>query len=354
MLVFIGGYTEPDRNGRGDGIYVHRMDAATGQLERLRIVGGVANPSFLALHPDGLHLYSVNGGEASGVSAFALDPAAADLTFLNRQPSQGENPAHLSVDQSGRYVAVANFTGGTVALFPLDPDGRLAPASDVVRHTGPPGQHPTRQDRSHPHQIASDPGGPFALVNDLGLDRTYVYRLDREPGRLVPNDQPFVNAAPGAGPRHLAFHPSRRFVYVLNEIDSTIQLFRYDGQGGILSPVARVSTLPTDWSGENSTAQIVAHPGGRFVYASNRGHDSIAIFAVDEASGRLTAAGHEPTRGRAPRNFNLDPSGAFLLAANQDSDTVVPFRVDGASGRLTATGQVVEAGSPSCVVFLDA
>jgi len=223
----------------------------------------------------------------------------------------------------------------------------------VVRHAGPPGPHPTRQDRPHPHQIPFDPGGPFALVNDLGLDRTYVYRLDRAPGRLVPNDPPFVSAAPGAGPRHLAFHPSRRFVYVLNEIDSTIQAYGYDGERGVLSALERVSTLPSGWRGENSTAQIVANPSGRFVYASNRGHDSIAIFGVDEASGRLTPAGHEPTRGRTPRNFDLDPKGAFLLAANQDSDTVVPFRVDPATGALAPTGQVVEAGSPSCVVFLD-
>jgi 6-phosphogluconolactonase len=329
------------------------MDAATGRLERLRVVGGVANPSFLALHPDGRHLYSVNGGNASGVSAFALDPASGDLTFLNRESSQGENPAHVSVDRDGRYVAVANFTGGTVALFPIGPDGRLAPASDVVSHAGPPGPHPTRQDRPHPHQIPMDPGGPFALVNDLGLDRTYVYRLDRQPGKLVPNDPPFATATPGAGPRHLDFHPSRRFVYVLDEIDSTIQGYAYDGQRGALAPIERVSTLPDGWSDDNSTAQIVVHPSGRFVYASNRGHDSIAIFAVDEASGRLAAAGHEPTQGRTPRNFNVDPSGRFLLAANQDSDTVVPFRIDPATGGLTPTGQVVEAGSPSCVVFLD-
>ena len=189
------------------------------------MVGGVANPSFLALHPAGRHLYAVNGGDASGVSAFGLDPASGDLTFLNRQSSQGDNPAHLSVDSAGRSVAVANFTGGTVALFPIEPDGRLGPASDVVRHSGPPGPHPTRQDRPHPHQSPIDPGGPFALVNDLGLDRTYVYRLDREPGRLVPNDPPFVaRRARAPGPRHLAFRPDRRFVYVLNEIDSTINL----------------------------------------------------------------------------------------------------------------------------------
>jgi len=354
MLVFIGGYTEPDRGGRGQGIYVQRMDPATGRLDPVRVVGGVPNPSFLALHPGGRHLYCVNGGTVSGVSAFALDPASGGLRRLNRVSSRGENPAHLSVDREGRQVAVANFSGGTVALFPIGPDGRLGRASNVVRQRGPAGPHPTRQDRPHPHQIVCDPGGPFALVNDLGLDRTFVYRLDRPFGRLTPNDPPYAGAAPGAGPRHLAFHPTRRFVYVLGEIDSTVQAFGYDGQRGVLTPIERVSTLPLEWSGPNSTAQIVAHPGGRFVYASNRGHDSIAIFAVDEASGRLSARGHVPTQGRTPRNFNLDPRGAFLLAANQDSDTVVPFRIDPTSGALTPTGQVVEAGSPSCVVFLDA
>jgi 6-phosphogluconolactonase (cycloisomerase 2 family) len=348
MRAYVGGYTDPDRDGRGEGIYVFDQDPATGRLTQLQVIGGVRNPSFLALHPNGRFLYATNSGAASGVSSFAL--RANEVAPLNRQPSMGTNPAHIAIDPTGRYVAIANFTGGTVAMYPLDGNGSLKGACHVVRHEGPRGPHPTRQDVPHPHQCPFDPSGRFLLVNDLGLDRTYVYALDPARGRLMANDPGFASAPSGAGPRHLAFHPDRRSVYILGEIDSTLTAHSWDEARGALTLLQTVSTLPSGFSGNNSTAQVVVHPNGRFVYASNRGHDSIAIFGLG-SYGRMTAVGHESTRGKTPRNFNLTPDGSFLYALNQDSDTIVVFRVDGDSGRLSATGDVAAAGSPSCVIF---
>lgn len=356
-IVYVGTFTTPSRGGKAVGIDVFRMDQTTGALTCVQTVPNVANPSFLAIHPNGRSLYCNNAipdyeGQASGaVSAFAIAPDSGRLTFLNQQPSGGTNPAHVSVDPTGRYALAANYGGGSVAVLPIEADGRLGAPTDIVPHRGPPGPVRSRQEASHAHQIPFDPSGQFVLVNDLGLDRTYVYRLDAANGRLVPNDPPFVAAEPGAGPRHLAFHPNRRHVYVLNEIASSIRQHAWDERRGTLAPLATVSTLPAGFQGQSTTAQILVAPSGRFVYASNRGNDSIAIFAVDAETGRLTPIGHESTRGRTPRNFNIDPSGTFLYAANQDSDTIVTFRVDIEIGRLTATGQVTEAKTPVCILF---
>jgi 6-phosphogluconolactonase (cycloisomerase 2 family) len=350
-LVYVGTYTEPDRGGRGQGVHVYAMDQASGELAPLQVVPGVANPHFLALHPGRAFLYSTNGGDTSAVSAFAIDRASGRLTPLNRQPSPGPGPTHLAVEPGGRWVVVANYAGGSVALYPLVADGRLGPHADFRRHDGPTGPNTRRQDGAHAHVAVFDGSGERVLVCDLGLDRTFVYRLDAAAGRLVPNDPPFAPAHPGAGPRHLAFHPSGRVVYVINELDSTISVFGYDGATGRLEPRQVAPLLPEGWSGENIAAEVVVHPSGRFVYGSNRGHDSIALFAVEAADGRLRAIGHQPTGGRTPRHFDLDPSGRFLYAANQDSDNLVVFRVDDANGLLTATGHRVEVGTPSCVLF---
>jgi 6-phosphogluconolactonase (cycloisomerase 2 family) len=349
--VYVGTYTEPDRGGRGQGVHVYRMDEATGGLEPLQVVAGVANPHFLALHPNRGFLYSTNGGDTSAVSAFALDGATGRLTPLNRQLSPGPGPTHLAIDPSGRCVVVANYAGGSVAVYPVEADGRLGPHSDFRAHDGPTGPNARRQDRAHPHVALFDPGGQRVLVCDLGLDRTYVYRIDAAAGRLSPNDPPFAPAHPGAGPRHAAFHPNGRFVYVINELDSTITAFAYDGGSGALRQLQVVTLLPPGWSGENIAAEVVVHPSGRFVYGSNRGHDSIAVFAVDQGDGRLSRLGHAPTLGRTPRHFDLEPSGRFLYAANQDSDTVVVFRVDASNGQLAPTGDRVEVGTPSCILF---
>ncbi len=351
MSVYIGGYSDPDRDGRGAGIEVFDMDGATGTLTHVQTVADVANPSFLALHPTRPFLYSVNGGNATGASAFAIDPSKGRLTPLNRVSSLGNNPAYIAVDPTGRCVLLANYTGGSATVVPIADDGRLRDVSHVVHHSGPRGPFAGRKNDPHPHMILPDPSGRFVLVNDLGLDRTYVYRLDAASGTLVPHDPPWVAAVPGAGPRHLAFHPNGRRVSVINELNSTITTFNWNSDLGLLSPIQTISTLPAESTVANSTAQIVAHPSGRFLYGSNRGHDSIAIFEIEQASGMLTFTGTESTLGRTPRNFNIDPTGTFLYAANQDTDTVVTFRIDSVSGALTPTGQMLAVGSPSCVIF---
>jgi 6-phosphogluconolactonase len=350
--AYVGGYTDPDRNGRGQGIDVYRLDEASGDLTHLQTLTGVQNPHFLARHPNGRFLYSTNGGDASAVSAFEIDPATGRLAFLNSQPSPGAGPTHLAVDPSGRLVVVANYAGGSVAAFPVGGDGRLAAHSDFHQHAGELGPNPRRQDKPHAHMAGFDPSGRFVLICDLGLDRTLVYGVDAASGKLTPNAQPPGQSPAGHGPRHLAFHPSGRFVHVINELAGSITTFAFDASSGALTPLQTISTLPEGFAGENISAEVVVHPNGRVVYGSNRGHDSLAIFDCDPESGRLTARGHESTRGQHPRHFDLDPSGRFLYVANQDTDNLVVFRVDAASGALTATGHETKVGTPSCVLFV--
>jgi len=355
--VYVGNYTrlEPYPRGRADGVNVYRLDSSDGALNLVQTAGGVANPTFLALAPTGRNLYAISavpeidGYPAGGVSAYSVDPATGELTFLNRESTGGPGPAHVSVDPSGQLVLVANYHGGSVAALPVRPDGSLAPLSDFHQHEGR-GVNPRRQEKAHAHSITVDPTGRYALVCDLGLDLVITYRLDVAAGRLVRTGA--VKAHPGAGPRHLAFHPSGLLAYVIDELDSTIAVYAYDGHGG-LTELQVEPTLPADFAGESTTAEVRVHPNGRFVYGSNRGHDSIAIFAVDEATGLLAQRGHIPTLGKTPRNFSLDPSGRLLLAANQDSDTIVAFRVDEANGQVTATGRVTASPSPVCLRFLE-
>jgi 6-phosphogluconolactonase len=358
-LVYVGTFSRTVPHGRGsaEGIYVCRMDPVSGALTLVHTVADVPNPSFLALHPSRRYLYAVNavpeidGHPGGAVSAFAIDPATGALTFLNRQSSHGAGPCHVSVEHTGRFVLAANYGGGSVVMFPVQSDGSLAAASDFVQHTGS-SVNPRRQEGPHAHSITPDPANRFALACDLGLDNVLVYRLDLEAGRLIPNDPPFVRTHPGAGPRHLDFHPNGRYVYVINELDSTLTVFTYDAERGVLEEIQTISTLPEDFAGQNTCADVHVHPAGRFVYGSNRGHDSIAIFRVDEGTGRLDAVGHVPTQGQTPRNFAIDPSGTFLYAANQQSDTIVAFRIDQGMGQLAPTGHVLSIPTPVCVKFL--
>lgn len=351
MFVYVGSYTEPSA-GTGDGISVYRLDAASGGLTLVQTVNGVANPSFLALDAGGRNLYAVNELDEGGVSAFARDPETGRLIFLNRQASRGASPCYVSLDAAGRYALVANYGDGTVAALPIAADGRLRPAAGVVQHEGS-SVHPERQTGPHAHMIAPAPSGDLMLATDLGTDRILVYRLDGATGRLLPNDRgpAFAEADPGAGPRHFAFGQDGRRLYVINELASTLTAYDYDPGSGEMRPRQTVPTLPDGFDGESTCAHGAVSPDGRFVYGSNRGHDSIAIWKVDPASGALTPVGHEPTRGKDPRNFAIDLTGAWLLAANQRSDTIVAFHRDAASGTLAATGDVTRTGSPVAVVF---
>lgn len=351
MFVYVGSFTEDDRNGRGEGISVYRMHPETGSMARVQVLEGLRNPSFLALHPNGRFLYAVNSAGAQAVSVCERDPADGTLTAVQQIEAEGSNPVHLDVHPTGSHLAVATYGPGKVVIYPILADGRLGPPNQVIVHEGPTGPVEERQDQAHPHQTRFDPNGTNLLVTDLGLDRTYVYRFDAATGELTPGETPFVNAEPGHGPRHLDFHPNGRYVYVVNELASTILTLAYDGEARSLRPLQTLSTLPAGLTWPSSAAQVVVHPSGRFVYASNRGHDSIACFAVDEGSGHLTLMRHVSTQGEYPRNFNIDPSGTLLFAANQEGDTMVTFRVDGVTGELTPTGDITGAQSPTCVIF---
>ncbi len=354
-LVYVGTYTE--EGSKSKGIYAYRFDADTSELSPIGLVAETTNPSFLAVHPNHRFLYAVNEvtrykGQSSGtVSAFAIDNATGKLTFLNEVSSRGADPCYVTVDKSGKYVLVANYTGGSIATFPVSDDGRLGEASAFVQHSGH-GTNPERQEGPHAHSIDLSPDNHFALVDDLGLDELVVYRFDSAKGSLTSNDPKFAKLNSGAGPRHFAFHPNGKFGYVINEMQSTVTAFGYDPASGALHSLQTVSTLPKDFSGRNEDAEVEVHPSGKFLYASNRGHDSIAVFAIDAAKGTLTLVEIASTQGKEPRNFQIDPTGTLLFAANQKSDSIVVFRIDVKTGRLTPTGQKIDVGTPVCVKFL--
>ena len=354
-LVYVGTYTV-----RGSkGIYAYRYDAANGQLEDLGLAAETPSPSFLAISPNHKFLYAANEtdeyqGQSSGiVSAFSIDTKTGKLTFLNRVASRGASPCHISLDHTGKFVLVANYTGGNLAVFPVGEDGRLGEASDFIQHEGS-GPNKDRQEKAHAHWIDLSADNRFALNADLGLDEVFVYRFDANKGKLTPNNPPFAKVAPGAGPRHLAFHPNGKFAYVIDEMASTITAFSYEAKGGKLKELQAVSTLPKDFSGENTTAEIVVHPSGKFLYGSNRGHDSLAVFAIDPAKGTLTFVEHVSVKGKTPRNFEIDPSGKRLLAANQDTDNIVEFAIDPTTGKLTPTGTELKVLAPVCIKFVPA
>ena len=351
-LVFLG----CNNARRSKGIHVSRLDLATGKLSTPELVAESATSSFLAIHPNGQFLYSVDDtnfdGKGNGsVRAFAIDRSTGKLTPRNRVASHGATPAHLVVDGRGKNVLVANYNSGSAAVLPVKEDGSLAEASSVVQHSGS-GPDPSRQRGPHAHSINVSPDNRFAIVADLGLDNVFVYRFDSDKGLLEPNDPPYVKVAPGAGPRHFAFHRDGRFAYVINEMASTVTAFAYDRSRGVLKELQTITTLPKDFAGRSTTAEVQVHPSGRYLYGSNRGHDSVAVFSIDAREGTLTLVEITPTQGKTPRNFGIDPTGAFLLAAHQDTNNVVAFRVEAKTGRVTPTGQILEVGSPVCVKFL--
>lgn len=351
-VVFVGTYTGHE-GSQSRGIYVFRMDPVSGELAFDRVVEGLVNPSFLDFHPGRNLLYTVNevqvfaGKQGGGVSALSI--GSDGLHVLNAQPSHGTDPCHICIEQSGRFALVANYSSGSVAMFPLRADGQLGPAADIVQHSGS-SIHPERQSGPHAHCILPDPNNHFAIAADLGLDKLLVYEMDLEQGKLRRQNE--VNVQSGAGPRHLTFHPDGKHAYLINELNATLIGYYYHAQTGSFEELQSVSALPRDFTGENLCADIHISPDGRHLYASNRGHDSLVCFAIDQNSGQLTYRGHTSTGGKEPRNFAIDPTGTFLLAANQKSHSIVTFKIDAESGELSRTGYEANVSMPVCVKFV--
>ena len=354
VRVYIGTYTGP----RSQGIYTAWFDPSNGSLTTPELAAVTKNPTFLALHPKRPLLYAVeetadfgNTGQGA-VSAFSVDAQTGKLLLLNQQPSAGTGPCHLCVDSTGSCVLVANYNSGSIASFPIEADGRLGSAASTIQHQGS-SINRDRQSGPHAHFITPDPDDRFALVCDLGVDKVFTYRLlpPGKPTTLRPNDLPPLTITPGSGPRHLAFAPNGHIVYLINELASTICVLDYDAAAGTLKEIQTVSTLPADFKAANIAAEVQVHPSGRFVYGSNRGHDSIAVFAVDAQTGRLSFIERQASLGRTPRHFTLDPDGQWLVVENQDSNRIVVFRVNQATGELTPAGHEVELSAPVCLVF---
>jgi 6-phosphogluconolactonase len=345
LTVYFGTHTA----GPGKGFSVSHFDPATGMLSKPEFLLETPAPAYFAIAPGGRRLYACNS--TGFVSAYSIDPATAQLKLINQKPSGGADPSYISLDQTGHFVFAANYDGGNIAAWSLAPDGSLGERTAFVQHTGS-SVNPQRQSHAFAHSIRVDPTNRFVLVADLGLDKLFVYKFNAKDGSLTPNDPPFAKAAPGSGPRHVIFHPNGRWVYLITEMGNTIMLFDWDTARGALSEAQTVSTLPKDYQGVSTCAEIEVHPSGRFVYASNRGHDSIAVFAVDGNTGRLTPIQHVPSGGVTPRNFDMDPTANWLLVTNHGSNTAMVFRIDRQTGKLTPTGRPVEVPSPFCPRFL--
>jgi 6-phosphogluconolactonase len=351
-IVYVGTYTK----SKSKGIYAFRFDGSSGGLTPIGLVTETRNPSFLAIHPNHKYLFAANeigdfeGKREGAVTSFSIDSATGTLTPINQRTSGGDGPCHMSVDKAGTHVLVANYNGGNASVIPVGADGRLGALTAFQQHKGS-SVHPQRQKEPHAHSINLDAANHFAFVADLGMDKIMTYRYDTRQGTLTPNVPPSAAVAPGSGPRHFAFHPGGKFAYVINEITYTVTTFAYDEKTGALTELQTIPTVEGKVPG-NSTAEVQVHPSGKFLYGSNRGHNSIAVFSIDPAKGTLSWLQNQSTHGRTPRNFGIDPTGAFLLAANQDSDNLVVFRIDPATGRLTHTGLIVEAPTPVCVKFL--
>ena len=353
MLVFFGTH----RSGPSLGFSLAHFNPITGALSQPEFLQEAEAPAFFVIHPDGKHLYTCNsmdsyqGKPGGAVSAYTIEPKTGNLALLNRKPTGGGEPSYISLDHTGRYALVANYNGGSVCVYAIQPDGGFGERTAFIQHTGS-STHPQRQKHAYAHSIIVDPGNRFALAADLGADKVFVYRFNAKDGSLVPNDPPSVSLKPGSGPRHIKFHPNGKFVYAINELSSTVTGFNWNSLTGSLTEFQSLSTLPADFNGFNTCAEIEVHPNGKFLYGTNRGHDSIAVFGIDAVTGRLTPVEHVPTRGKMPRNFAFDPTGKWILLSNHDSNNSVVFRVDDRTGMLTQTGKPVEVPDPFCERFL--
>ncbi|MCB9922851.1 MAG: lactonase family protein [Planctomycetaceae bacterium] len=357
-LVYVGTYT---RGGKSKGIYTLKLNMKTGQLTEVGATAGVVNPSFVAIHPSNKFLYAVgeigefDGKPTGGVTSFSINPKDGALTKLNEKSSGGAGPCHLVVDGSGKNVLVANYGGGSVACLPINKDGTLQDASSFIQHAGS-SINKQRQSGPHGHSINLSPDNKFAFAADLGLDKVLIYAFDAEQGKLTPNDPAAVEIEPGSGPRHFAFHPSGAFAYVINEMALTVTAFEYNKEQGRLKTIQTISTIPDADRNQPglSTAEVRVHPSGRFLYGSNRGHDTIVAFQIDQDTGKLTYIENESTRGKTPRNFFIDPTGTYLLAENQGSDSIVVFRINENTGALEPTGNSIDIPAPVCIRMMPA
>lgn len=351
-LVHIGTYT-----GKGSkGIYACRLDTEAGTLGTPQLVAEAKNPSYLCVSPERGLLFTVNEiadfrGKSGAVSSYRIDPVAGQLSLINMQPTGGRGACYVSMDSGAKHLFVANYGSGSVAVVPVDETGKLSPPASVMKHEGS-SINPARQKEPHAHSFVPSPDGRYAFAADLGIDKIMAYRLDQSSGILTTHDHGGTSVAPGSGPRHLAFHPSGKFAYATMELSNEVVAFNYDATSGSLKQLQAISMLPPGFDQTSHAAEVRVHPSGRFVYASNRGHDSIAIFSVEPETGKLTAVGHEPTQGKTPRGFTIHPNGKLLLVANQESDVVVVFRIDEQSGRLEPTGSTQAISSPASVAFL--
>jgi 6-phosphogluconolactonase len=352
LLFYVGTYT----SGKSEGIYLYRLNVSSGELKHVATTKGVKDPSYLAVAPSGRFLYAVNeveefaGKKNGAVSAFSIDPRTGVLSLLNQPPSSGGAPCYLAVDRTESFVLVANYVGGNVAVLPVERDGSLALATDVKQDQGS-SINGARQQGPHAHCIVLDPANRFAYACDLGADKIMIFRFDARQGKLITNEPRWMKVEAGAGPRHLVFHPSGTFAYVINELHATVTVFAQNRITGELKELQTLATLPPDFKAANTSADIHVSRDGRFLYCSNRGHDSIAAFKINPGNGKLSFIAHESTGGKTPRNFVIDPTGSFLLVANQHSDNIVAFRRDRRTGRLSATGHVAEVPSPVCLKF---
>lgn len=349
-LAFVGTYT--GKTG-SKGIYAFDFDSSIGTLSPKGLAAETPSPSWVAIHPSGKFAYAANEtGKDSTVTAFSLDSKTAKLTQLNQMSALGEDPCYLSFDKTGKYLFAANYSSGNVVVFPILPDGKLGEHTANVKDAGTLGPNKERQEAPHAHWIQVAPNNRFVFVSDLGLDAILVYRFDAAKGTLTPNDPPAGKLAPGSGPRHVAFSPSGKFVYVVSELSNTVTAFSFDSAKGTLHEFQIISTLPKDFSGRNDDAEITVHPNGKWLFASNRGHDTIAVYAVNPSDGSLTSAGEFATGGKEPRHFTIDPTGKFLLAENQNSNSIAVFRIDAATGALTKASQAEDIPSPVCLTFM--
>lgn len=354
-LMFVGTYT---RSGGSKGIYVYRMDGQSGSMTQVHVEEGISNPSFLAIHPNQKYLYAVaEVSESSGVPggaivSYAIDVSSGKLTRLNQQSTGGPGPCHVAIDATGKFAIVANYSGGSICVLPINEDGSLDSSSQFIQHRGGTKVNPQRQEKAHAHSVTISPDNRFAVVADLGMDQVRVYELDLNAGKLNYVESSSFTAAPGAGPRHFEFHPNGRYAYGINELGCTVTAYKYAAATGKLTEINTRSTLPKNWDGSNTTADVHVTSDGRFVYGSNRGHNTLAIFRIRETDGGIETAGEQSTGGKTPRNFAIHPEGKYLYAANQDSDSIIQFELNSATGDLVPVGREIRCPMPVCLKFM--